>query len=221
MKRYVPFIIIAAVALLTIGGGAMLYRVKQRGGAISGTHISGTAGAVPEHVRGAANAPVTLEEFADFQCPACATTAMMLGALESAYGSRLRMIFWNFPLAMHQHGRDAALAAEAASSQNRFWEMHDLLYQNQSAWSTAPDTRPSFEKYAEQLHLDVDRFKKDCASEEVAARVDRQRNEGVARGVRNTPTIFINNREVVPPFSPERLREAVEAAMPGHKTPKP
>jgi protein-disulfide isomerase len=215
--RYFPFIIIGTVAILTIGAGAMLYRMKQRGVAASSAHGSATSGATPQHIRGESSASVTLEEFGDFQCPACATTAAMLRPLEVAYGSRLRMIFWNFPLAMHQHGRDAALAAEAASLQNHFWEMHDLLYQNQAAWSTAADVRPLFEKYAEELHLDVDRFKKDCASEEVAARVDRQRTEGVSRNVRNTPTILINNREVVPPFTPERLHEAIDAAMPAHK----
>lgn len=212
MKRYLPFIIIGSVALLTLGAGTMLYRAKRVEAAASG-HAGGTSGATPQHVRGESNAPVTLEEFGDFQCPACATTATMLRGIEAAYGSRLRMVFWNFPLAMHRHGRDAALASEAAARQNHFWEMHDLLYQNQTAWSNATDVRPLFEKYAAELHLDVDRFKKDCASEEVAEQVDRQRSEGVSRGVKNTPTIFINNRLVDPPFSAAGFREAVDAAL--------
>jgi protein-disulfide isomerase len=216
MKRYLPFVIIGIVAALTIGAGAMLYRMKQR--SASAGQANPTAGSTikPEHVRGDSNALVTLEEFGDFQCPACATTAGMLRPLEEAYGSRLRMIFWNFPLAPHKHGRDAALAAEAASLQGHFWQMHDLLYQNQSSWSTADDARPLFERYAEQLHLDVERFKRDFQSQQVAARVDREREHGVSRGVQNTPTIFINNREVVPPFSPQRLHEAIDAAMTGH-----
>lgn len=204
--------------MLTIGAGTVLYRMKLRGAVASSGHVSGASGVKPQHVRGESDAPVALEEFGDFQCPACATTATMLRGLEAAYGSRLRMIFWNFPLAMHRHGRDAALASEAAALQNHFWEMHDLLYQDQAAWSTATDARPLFEKYAAELHLDVDRFEKDYASEGVAARVDRQRNEGVSRGVKNTPTIFINNRVVDPPFSPERFHEAVDAAITAHKS---
>jgi protein-disulfide isomerase len=160
-----------------------------------------------------------LEEFADFQCPACARTTLdMIRPLETDYGSRLRVVFWHFPLPNHKHGRDAALAAEAASLQGRFWEMHDLLYENQRAWSDVDDARPLFDEYAAKLHLDVERFKKDFASDEVAARVDRQKEQGVSRGVQNTPTIFINNQPVTPPFSPERLREAIDTALTGQKT---
>jgi protein-disulfide isomerase len=219
MRRYVPFIIVGAVAAIAFGGGAMLYRAKRA--AMSSSAQSGATARTmkPEHVRGEINAPVALEEFGDFQCPACATVAGMLRPIEQEYGSKLRVVFWNFPLAMHKHGRDAALAAEAASLQRQFWQMYDLLYEKQSVWSTADDVRPLFEQFATQLQLDVERFKKDYGSVEVAARVDRQRTYGVSRGVKNTPTIFINGREVPPPFNPERLREAIDAAaMPAAKS---
>ncbi len=223
MKRYFPFILIAAVAMLTVGSGAMLYRAKQRSVAASAAATAGATGTgasamTPEHVRGASGAPVTLEEFGDFQCPACATTAGVIQALEKVYGKRLRMIFRQFPLPAHQHGRDAALATEAASLQGRFWEMHDLLYEKQATWSKEPDVRPLFESYAQELHLNVPRFKKDLESEQVAAQVDRQREYGVSRGVQNTPTLFINSQLVTPPFTPERLQEAIDAAMSGHKS---
>src|SRR5438874_959633 len=194
MKRYFPFILIAAVAMLTVGSGAMLYRAKQRSvaaaaapsaGATAGATGTGASAMTPEHVRGASGAPVTLEEFGDFQCPACATTAGVIQALEKVYGKRLRMIFRQFPLPAHQHGRDAALATEAASLQGRFWEMHDLLYEKQSLWSTADDVRPLFEQFATQLQLDLERFKKDYASAQVAARVEQQRGHGISRGVKN------------------------------------
>jgi len=223
MKRYFPFILIAAVAMLTVGSGAMLYRAKQRSVAAAAAATAGATGTgasamTPEHVRGASGAPVTLEEFGDFQCPACATTAGVIQALEKVYGKRLRMIFRQFPLPAHQHGRDAALATEAASLQGRFWEMHDLLYEKQATWSKEPDVRPLFESYAQELHLNVPRFKKDLESEQVAAQVDRQREYGVSRGVQNTPTLFINSQLVTPPFTPERLQEAIDAAMSGHKS---
>jgi protein-disulfide isomerase len=218
MKRYLPFILIAAVAMLTVGFGAMLYRAKQRTAAVaSATGTDGSA-MTPQHLRGASRAPVTLEEFGDFQCPACATTAGMLRALEHVYDGRLRIVFWQFPLPTHQHGRDAALATEAASLQGRFWEMHDLLYEKQAIWSKEADIHPLFESYAQELHLNLQRFKKDFESEQVAGRVDRQREYGASRGVQNTPTLFINNQLVNPPFTPERLREAIDAALPGQKT---
>ena len=220
MKRYLPFVIIAAIAILTVGSGVVLYRAKQHAASAAASATwGGGSGVAPEHARGKATAPVTLEEFADFQCPACArTTLEMIRPLEKDYGSSLRVVFWHFPLPNHKHGRDAALAAEAASLQGRFWEMHDLLYENQRAWSDVEDARPLFDDYARQLHLDVERFKKDSESAKVAAQVDRQREHGVSRGVQNTPTIFINNQLVTPPFSPERLHEAIDAAMPAHKS---
>jgi protein-disulfide isomerase len=219
MKRYLPFIIIAAVAILTAGSGALLYRAKQHAPLAGAGPASAKTGATPQHVRGESTASVTLEEFADFQCPACAKVAMqMIRPLEKDYASRLRVVFWHFPLPNHKHGRDAALAAEAASLQGRFWEMHDLLYQNQSAWSQTDDARLLFDEYAGKLQLDMERFRKDLGDAQVAAQVDHQREYGVSRGVENTPTIFINNQLITPPFTPERLHEAIDAALAGQKS---
>ncbi len=221
MKRSLPFLIIAAVAVLTAGAGALLYRAKERaiaGGGIMGPSTS-EVGGEQMHVRGQPRAPVTLEEFGDFQCPPCATAAGVIDKLEQDYGSRLRVVWRNFPLAMHAHALEAALAAEAAGLQGRFWEMHDLLYQNQDVWSKASDVRPFFNMYARSLGLDVERFAKDSASDEVKARVVSDGEHGVSRGVKNTPTLFINDREVRNSFSPERLHEAIDAAL-AETTPK-
>ena len=221
MKRSLPFVIIAAVAVLTVGAGAMLYRVKGRaiaGGGVTRPSTNGT-GAEPLHVRGQPGAPVTLEEFGDFQCPSCATEAEIISKLEQDYGPRLRVVWRNFPLAMHAHALEAALAAEAAGLQGHFWEMHDLLYKNQAVWSKALDVRPFFNMYARSLRLDVERFAKDSTSHEVKARVVSDGEHGVSRGVKNTPTLFINDREVRNSFSPERLHEAIDAAL-AETTPK-
>ena len=215
MNRSLPFVIIAAVAVLTVGAGAMLYRVKERairGGGVARPSTS-EIGGEPLHVRGQPRAPVTLEEFGDFQCPSCATTAEVIGKLEQDYGPRLRVVWRNFPLAMHAHALEAALAAEAAGLQGRFWEMHDVLYKNQAVWSKASDVRTLFNMYARSLSLDVERFAKDSASDEVKARVLSDGEQGVSRGVKNTPTLFINDREVRTAFSPERLHEAIDAAL--------
>ena len=221
MKRYLPFVIIAAVAVLTVGAGAMLYRAKERaiaGGGVAGPSTS-EIGGEPVHVRGQPRAPVKLEEFGDFQCPSCATTAEVISKLEQDYGPRLRVVWRNFPLAMHAHALEAALAAEAAGLQGRFWEMHDLLYKNQAVWSKALDVRPFFNMYARSLSLDVERFAKDSASDEVKVRVLFDGERGVSRGVKNTPTLFIDDREVRAFFSPERLHEAIDAAL-AESTPK-
>lgn len=228
MKRYLPFIIIAAVALLTLGAGAMLYRAKQSDRpAASATPKPGEetinkATAKTEetaaHVRGGPDASVTLEIYGDFQCPSCATVSGVIGKLEQEYGARLRVIFRQFPLAMHAHAVDAALAAEAAGLQGHFWEMHDMLYQYQSVWSKASDPKRFFGAYAGSLGLDVERFKEDSNSNEVRTRVVTEGEDGVTRGVKNTPTIFINGKEVRDAFTAGALRAAIDAAIAGKKS---
>ena len=223
MKRYLPFVIMAAVAVLTAGAGAILYRAKQRTSAVGSPAVAGSPGrleAEPLHVRGDPDAPVTLEEFGDFQCPTCATVSAVIGQIERDYGHRLRVVFRHYPLAMHSHAIEAALAAEAAGLQGHFWEMHDLLYKNQAVWSKASDPATAgqfFTQYARSLGLDVERFAKDSHNDEVKARVFWEGQQGVSRGVKNTPTIFINGRELGPPFSSEHLRAEIDAALAGSK----
>lgn len=223
MKRYLPFVIVAAVAVLTAGGGAMLYRAKQRASAVGSPAVAGSPGqpgAEPLHVRGDPGAPVTLEEFGDFQCPLCATVTDAIGKLEKDYGRRLRVVFRHYPLPMHSHAIEAALAAEAAGAQGRFWEMHDLLYKNQALWSKASDSatvRELFAGYGRSLGLDMERFAKDSNSDQVKARVFWEGQQGVSRGVTKTPTLLINGREMGPPFTQEHLRAEIDAALGGSK----
>src|SRR5437016_3269650 len=216
MKRYLPFVIMAAVAVLTVGAGAMLYRAKQRTNAVGSVTAAspGRLGAEPLHVRGDPGAPVTLEEFGDFQCPSCATVTDVIGKLEQDYGRRLRVVFRHYPLAMHSHAIEAALAAEAAGLQGRFWEMHDVLYREQETWSKAPNVRELFESYAGTIGLDVDKFKKDMDGEQVKARVEADRQRGQSLGIQITPTLFINNQPLDPKDkNPEGIRAEINAAL--------
>jgi protein-disulfide isomerase len=143
-----------------------------------------------------------------------------IGKLEKDYGRRLRVVFRHYPLPMHSHAIEAALAAEAAGSQGRFWEMHDLLYKNQAAWSKASDPAGAgqfFTAYARSLGLDVERFAKDSNSDEVKARIFWEGQLGVSRGVTKTPTLLINGREMGPPFTQEHLRAEIDTALGGSK----
>ena len=211
MRRSLPFLIVAAVALITFGTGWTLYRAKRPPAATGATNEASSSRV---HVRGEANAPVTLEEFGDFECPPCSLMSGAIHELEKEYGSKLRVIFRQFPLPVHKHARPAALASEAAHLQGRFWEMHDLLYKEQAVWSKADDVPALFNSYAGTLGLDLERFKKDMQSPEVAARVTADHEEGTSRLVTGTPTIFINNT-VVPPASlnPAGLHAAIDAAL--------
>jgi len=210
MKRYLPFLIVAAVALITIGTGVALYRAHQlpiptaaKDSADSGLHM-----------RGDGKALVTLEEFGDFECPPCAKMSEALHQLEKDYHGKLRIIFRHFPLAMHPHAREAAIAAEAAHSQGKFWQMHDLLYEKQAVWSKGVDVPSLFHGFAAELGLDVERFKKDMANPELAARVTADHELGKSRSVTSTPTIFVNNAVLLPTSTnPPGVRAAIEAAI--------
>jgi protein-disulfide isomerase len=220
MKRYLPFVIIATVAVLTVGAGALLYHAKQRATPDRGITkpSTGNSAAEPMHVRGDPRALVTLEEFGDFQCPPCATLSDIIEKLEHDYGPRLRVIFRHFPLAMHAHALQAACAAEAAGLQGHFWEMHDLLYEYQPVWSKASDVQPLFDAYAGTLRLDVERFRKDSKSDEVKVSVVSDGQLGVSRGVKNTPTLFINGLQVRGAFNLEALHAAIDRAIAENKS---
>src|SRR2546425_950798 len=215
MRRYLPFIIVVAVALLTLGSAAVLYRAKRpRLPTISKEITSKTNDTESIHIRGKPDASVTLEEFGDFQCPPCGALAGPIKQIEHDYEPRLRVIFHHFPLANHQHAREAALASEAAGLQGRFWEMHDLLYREQSVWSKTADARTLFNAYAGILGLNVERFKNDMEGDKVKARVALDQQHAAKLGVQNTPTIFINNQAVEPTsLNPDKLRAAVDTAV--------
>jgi protein-disulfide isomerase len=218
MKRYLPFLIVAAVALVALGSGAMLYRAKHSQLLSIPEHrtLSDKSGTESMHIRGNPDAAVTLEEFGDFQCPPCGNFAGFAEELLKQYDSRLRIVFRNFPLPLHEHAREAALAAEAAGLQDRFWEMHDVLYREQAVWSQAPNARELFESYAGTIGLNLDQFRKDMDGEKARERVDSDHALGDSLGVKLTPTLFINNRPVDPKDkNPDRVRAEIDAALAG------
>jgi len=136
---------------------------------------------------GAANAAVTLVEFSDFQCPFCSRVTGTLDQIEKAYGDKVRIVFKHLPLRMHSRAPMAHAASEAANSQGKFWEMHDLIFENQRDLSEA-----AYLRYAGQIGMDVDQFKKDMVSASVKARVDADAAEAAKLGVTGTPGFFVN-----------------------------
>jgi protein-disulfide isomerase len=130
------------------------------------------------------------------------------------YHPRVRLIFRNFPLAMHQFARDAALAAEAAGLQGRYWEMHDTLYREQPVWSSSSDARTLFISYAETLGLDLHQFKRDMESEKVRARIEFDQARAKSLGVQTAPSLFVDKREMAPnDRNPESVRRLIDEAV--------
>lgn len=219
MKRVLPFVIIAVVALVTLGIGAMAYRAKIRAAAPTpAPETAAATAATPapvdsSHVRGPLDAPVTLEIFGDFQCPSCALVSQGIDELQKQYGGKVRVIFREFPLEMHRHAMKAALAAEAAAIQGKFWELHDKLYQNQPAWSEAANDNFLFESYADAVGLDVARFRADRMAPDIRERVLADMAAGNRRGIKSTPTVFVNGTQLRPGFTRDELQAAIENAL--------
>jgi protein-disulfide isomerase len=144
--------------------------------------------------RGPEDAAVTIIEFSDFQCPYCGRFFQQtLPQLMQQYGDRIRFVYRDFPLdQIHPNARNAAIAAECADDQGRFWEYHDLLFSNQQALGV-----PDLKRYAEQLGLDADAFAECLDSQKYNEEVSADLRDGIQAGVSGTPTFFINGRRVV------------------------
>jgi protein-disulfide isomerase len=161
-----------------------------------------------DHIQGSASAAVTLVEYGDYECPYCGAAYPIIKELQDRMGDRLRFVFRNFPITTsHAHAEQAAEAAEAASSQGRFWEMHDLLYENQRRLEDQ-----DLHAYAEQLGLDVDLFDKELAEHVHAPRVREDFMSGVRSGVNGTPSFYVNGVRHDDSYDLETLLAALERA---------
>ncbi|MET0790370.1 MAG: thioredoxin domain-containing protein [Polyangiaceae bacterium] len=140
--------------------------------------------------KGPAGAPVLIVEFADFECPACGAARPLLDELYKTYEGQMRFVFKNVPLSIHQYAEKAARAGVAAHKQNKFWEMHAVLFDNQQHLE-----QPNVELLAKSIGLDMPRFLADRDSEAVADFVARDRKQGERLELSSTPTMFINGRK--------------------------
>jgi protein-disulfide isomerase len=161
-----------------------------------------------DHIQGPADAPVTLVEYGDFQCPYCGRAYPIVKEVQSRLGDRLRFVFRNFPITTsHPNAEHAAEAAEAAGAQDRFWEMHDHLFQNQKRLRDQ-----DLHRYAEELGLDVTRFDQEMADHVYADRVREDFMGGVRSGVNGTPTFYINGARHDGSYEVDELVAALEAS---------
>ncbi len=146
--------------------------------------------------RGAPMAQVTIVEFSDFECPYCGRAHSILQQVLTEFEGRVRLVFKNYPLTGHPRAMPAARAAVAAGNQRKFWEMHDLLFEHQTQLE-----EEDLESYAQQLGLDMERFRRDMTSAETQRRIEADRAEGQRVGVEGTPTFFVNGRRFREPPS--------------------
>lgn len=170
----------------------------------------------PDPGIGPKTAKVMVDEYADFQCPACAANAPIIKSLIAEYSDQVRFEFNDFPLPQHEYAPDSAIAAQCAFDQDKFFEMHDLLFTNQKTWVASEShvvAQSTIRGYAEDLGLDMPLFDTCVTSSSIAARVDEDLKEGRKAGVNGTPTFFVNGKRVVDaPFS-TTVKKAIDEAL--------
>jgi protein-disulfide isomerase len=222
----VPVVVIVLVAIVAAILGLYYWNGSRADTRIGGTPTptpkpAGTPnyalappGAQPPNFLGSPNATVTVEEFADFQCPSCGATHPVMHQIQGIFGSRIKFIFRNFPLPMHDKAYDAAVAAEAAGMQGKFWDMHNLLYTNQQTWSADPNYKAVFKSYAEKIGLDIDKWENDMAGMVPKSRISADMERGKFLSINSTPTVFINGKSVpYPDMNVPTMQSLIEAAI--------
>jgi protein-disulfide isomerase len=207
----IGLVIIAVVAII---GGVAWYRQST---APEPTDAKVRA---DSHAVGPADAAVTLVEFGDYQCPACAQTEPVVEQIRRDYADKsFRFVFRHFPLAIHPNAPAAANAAEAAAAQGKFWEMNDILYANQNAWASSPDPTQQFEQYAKEIGVsDLKKFENDVKSSAFASRVRADQKDGNALAVQATPTFFLNDEKLEGGQSYADLKAKIDALLAKHES---
>ena len=171
----------------------------------------------PPQNLGAEGASTTLVVFSDFQCPACARHHASLQKLREELGDTIQLSFRHFPLDTHTHAFLAALYAEAAGRQGKFWEMHDLLYEDQKEWENQQigEIERTFTDYALSLGLNAEQLRTDLDDPELTEKVRQDKQGGKESGVKRTPTFFLNGKQISkPPRNYEDLKKLIEQERP-------
>lgn len=188
MKNHVGKIFIGA-AVVAIGAAIAYAQVASRQaneGVVLGSYVKGNEAAT-----------VTLTEYSDFQCPACAAFYPVVKTLVEQYGDQIKFEYKHFPLiSIHPYAVPAAKAAEAAGQQGKFYEMHDMLFENQTTWSAASNPVRYFEGYASELGLDVELFKRHYKASLIEDKINESFAEARSLGLTGTPTFFLNGTQM-------------------------
>lgn len=183
-----PWTIVGIVALVLVGGSvwySSLVSDKNNEGITFTSHVKGNAEAVTK-----------LVEYSDFQCPACASFQPAIEEIMTEYGDNLSFEYRHYPLPIHNLAEVAARAAEAAAQQDVFFAYHDKLFEDQDTWSRSPNPSALFLKYATELNLDVDKFKRQMNSSLVREKVRASGREAREMGITGTPTFFLNGEKM-------------------------
>lgn len=156
---------------------------------------------------------VELVEFGDYQCPGCAQVHPIVKRITDEFGDKITFVFRNFPLPqLHPNANIAAEAAEAAGAQGKFWEMHDILYENQNSWSALSDPTDTFVRYAEDIGIDKKKFKESITDRAFKDKINRDQSDGYALGITGTPTFYLDGK-LQSSFDYDSLKRAIQEEL--------
>ncbi len=209
-KRFL--LVLAAIGLIFFG---LIFFSKREARQPSNGDNGTTSSGLSQNIYGKKDSPVSLVEFGDFQCPACLGYFPIVQQIKAQYGDRISIQFRHYPLSeIHQNAVISARASEAAAMQGKFWEMHDKLYENQNAWGTSQTPNTFFESYAQEIGLDVEKFKTDIKSTATNDIVQADRAEARKQGHSSTPTFVLNGKTIEnPPRTIEEFGALIEEAL--------
>lgn len=168
-----------------------------------------------DHSRGPVNAPITLIEYSDFQCPACQTYYYFVKKYLDEASTTVRFAYRQFPLQQHLNGVPAALASESAGVQGKFWEMYAMLFENHTEWTELSNPANIFEGYATKIGLNMEQFKKDIASTTLRDKIQADEDGGIKAGINATPTFFVNGKAISGYTNYEEFKTIIETTAKG------
>ena len=163
-----------------------------------------------DHIMGTSTPILTIVEYGDYQCPACASFDPIVRKIMEEYGDKIQLVSRNFPLEQHKNATSSASSAESAGKQGKFFEMQEKLYSGQLDWANETNPSEIFKKYAEELNLDINRFLADINLPEVTNKIASDLQSGKDSGVNSTPSFFLNGKKVSMPLNYEEFKKIVE-----------
>lgn len=213
MNSQAKIVVSAIVAGFVVLGVVYFIAIKTGGDSFdSGAVVVPEVGAVfqSDRIKGDKNSKTVFVEYSDFQCPACDAYYPIVKQLTQEF-KNISIIYRHFPLAQHANARPAAQAAEAAGQQGKFWEMHNLLFDNQNSWSSSKSAEEIFTAYAQTLKLDIEKFKTDYNSQKTRTKIEADYQSGASE-IDGTPTFFLNDKKIQNPQNYADFRSIIQQA---------
>jgi protein-disulfide isomerase len=161
-------------------------------------------------ITGTPSSKKVVVEYSDFQCPACKAYEPMVEQLIAKHSKDIAFVYRHFPLPQHKNSTKGALAAEAAGVQGKFWEMHNMLFENQDSWAEKSNPQDEYVSYAKKLKLNIDQFTKDMDSDVLKKKIDMQSQSGEQVGVNSTPSFFVNGIKLETPRTLSDFEDALK-----------